>query len=361
MIRSALLVAVMVWPAAAGAQRYVVSGERQEEATAYEVRPGDTLWDLCDDFYGDSYYWPRVWARNAQVTNPHWIYPGDVVKFPSKEEIDKEEEERKAAEEAGVEPSRAPGAPSGKTTAAPPPAPGGARIRFVPRPWEQQYFVRFVGFLTADELDQAGTIGGSREERRNLSELDEVYVDFKRLPRVRPGDRWSILVPRKEVFHPVFGNRIGQRVEILGVLEVTAVDRYVARGIVIRSYREIERGSLVSPLIPNFRSVRPRPNSRDVDAYIIDAHTEMDALSTSDVVFLDRGVRDGVEVGNRFVVFRRGDGYYDLDEAELEKLPWEPIAEVMVIETKDHFSTGLLINTVREIEVGDFCRMRRLF
>jgi len=342
---------------ATAAGRFLVSGEQVDEPTTYEVRPGDTLWDLCDDFYADSYYWPRVWARNPQITNPHWIYPGDTIQFADKDAIDKEEEERKKA--ADADPKAAPDGAARKK--APPPAPGGARIRFVPRAWEQQFFVRFVGFLSAEEIERAGTIRSSREERLNLSELDEIYIDFKRLPRVRPGDRWSILVPQKEVIHPVYGNRVGQRIEILGVVEVTAVDRYVARGIVIRSYKEIERGALVSPLIPNFRSVRPRANARDVDAYIIDAHTEMDSLATEDVVFVDRGARDGVEVGNRFVVFRRGDGYYDLDEAQLAKLPWEPIAEVMVIETKDHFSTGLLINTVREIEVGDFCRMRRFF
>ena len=350
---------VLLLPAPAAAQAFVVSGEKTKEPLAYEVRPGDTLWDLCDDFYGDPYYWPRVWSRNPQVTNPHWIYPGDVIRFLAKEDIDREEDEKRQAAEEGAAAPPKPGAPGGPPAVAP--TPGGARVRFMPRPWEQQFFVRFVGYLTSAELNESGVVRHSREERVHLGELDEVYLDFKRLPRVRPGDRWSIIVPRKVVQHPVFGNVVGRRVEILGVLEVTAVDRYVARGIIIRSYKEVERGALVSPLIPNFRSVRPRPNGRDVDAYIVDAHTDMDTLATQDVVFLDRGTRDGVEVGNRFVVFRRGDGYFDLDEQEAARLPWEPVAEVMVIETKDRYLTGLLINTVKEVQVGDFCRMRRYF
>ncbi len=361
-LTSSLLLAAILFAAApnAEAQRYMVSGEKAKESVEYEVRPDDTLWDLCDDFYGDPYWWPRVWSRNPQITNPHWIYPGDVLRFPPRELFEAEDQARDKAEtETG-----GPAGPSGSPAAGakePPPAPGGARIRFVPRAWEQQFFVRLVGFLTDVELEESGKIRWSREERLNLGELDEVYVDFVRLPRVRPGDRWSIIQPRKEIVHPVFGNKVGKQVDILGVLEVTAVDRYVARGVVIRSYSEIPRGALISPLIPNFRSVKPRPNKTDVDAYVVDSFTEQQSLAAGDVLFVDRGGRDGVEVGNRFVVFRRGDGYFDLAEGEEDKLPWEPIAEIMVIEAKDRYSTGLLINSVREVAVGDFCRMRRFY
>ena len=341
----------------AEAQKYMISGEKKREPVDYEVRPGDTLWDLCDDFYGDPYWWARVWARNPQITNPHWIYPGDVVRFPPREAFEAEDEARVEAEAGGG----APGKPGEAKAAEAAPAPGGARIRFVPRAWEQQFFVRLVGFLTDTELQEAGTIRWSREERQNLGELDEVYIDFVRLPRVRPGDRWSIIQPRKTIVHPIFGNKIGQQIDILGVLEVTAVDRYVARGVVIRSYKEITRGVLVSPLIPNFRSVKPRPNKKDVDAYVIDSFAERANLATNDIVFVDRGARDGIEVGNRFVAFRRGDGYTDLAPGEEDKLPWEPIAEIMVVEAKDRYSTGLIINTVKEIRIGEFCRMRRFF
>lgn len=350
-----------IGPGEAWAQKYMISGEKKKDPLDYEVRAGDTLWDLCDDFYGDPYWWPRVWGRNPQITNPHWIYPGDIIRFPPRESFEAEDEAQAAVEQAGGDPSAPGGAGKPGAAAAPPPAPGGARIRFVPRAWEQQFFVRLVGFLTDAELEEAGTVRWSREERMHLGELDEVYIDFVRLPRVRPGDRWSIIQPRKEIIHPVFGNKVGQQIDILGVLEVTAVDRYVARGVVIRSYREITRGALVSPLIPNFRSVKPRPNKRDVDAYVIDAFTERVSLATGDVLFVDRGGRDGIEVGNRFVVFRRGDGYERLKPEEEDKLPWEPLAEIMVIETKDRYSTGLLINAVKEIAIGDFCRMRRFF
>ena len=47
----------------------------------YTVRRGDTLWDICDHFYGNPWQWPRVWSFNDRITNPNWIYPGDPVRL----------------------------------------------------------------------------------------------------------------------------------------------------------------------------------------------------------------------------------------------------------------------------------------
>ena len=45
------------------------------------VRKGDTLWDICDHYFRNPYQWPRIWAFNPQIQNPHWIFPGDQVRL----------------------------------------------------------------------------------------------------------------------------------------------------------------------------------------------------------------------------------------------------------------------------------------
>src|SRR4051794_22822885 len=43
------------------------------------VQSGDTLWDLCSKVLNSPWYWPKIWSYNPQITNPHWIYPGNEL------------------------------------------------------------------------------------------------------------------------------------------------------------------------------------------------------------------------------------------------------------------------------------------
>jgi len=48
-------------------------------AKTYEIKAGDTLWALAQQFYGNAYLWPQLWESNTWITDAHWIYPGDVL------------------------------------------------------------------------------------------------------------------------------------------------------------------------------------------------------------------------------------------------------------------------------------------
>src|SRR5215831_4792526 len=51
------------------------------EAQVHTVEKGDTLWVLSGKYLGSPWYWPKVWSYNPQIANPHWIYPGNQVRF----------------------------------------------------------------------------------------------------------------------------------------------------------------------------------------------------------------------------------------------------------------------------------------
>lgn len=51
---------------------------------SYTVKPDDTLWDLAERFWGDAARWPEIHAANKdKIKDPHWIYPGQVLKIPA--------------------------------------------------------------------------------------------------------------------------------------------------------------------------------------------------------------------------------------------------------------------------------------
>lgn len=52
------------------------------KANSYSVQNKDTLWDISNTLFGDSFYWPKVWSYNTDdILNPHQINPNQAIKF----------------------------------------------------------------------------------------------------------------------------------------------------------------------------------------------------------------------------------------------------------------------------------------
>lgn len=54
--------------------------DAQGSGRTHTVKPGDTLWDLAQQYLGDPFRWPEIYRRNAAtVQDPNLIYPDQVL------------------------------------------------------------------------------------------------------------------------------------------------------------------------------------------------------------------------------------------------------------------------------------------
>jgi hypothetical protein len=344
---------------------------------AYTIRPGDTLWDLSGRFLNNPWYWPKVWSFNPEITNPHWIEPGNVLKFyPAAEEAP-----------ARIEPAE----PKGIVVAAdqtdePAIAPPRELEDFsradmkAPASIEEQEEVNVAGpykigwvapktilsrretFVTPREVEESGSLVGAFEEKRLLATTDRAYARFKNAADAVPGETYVVYRTERQIRHPVTGDLVGYQSKIVGTAKAVAVSDKAVTVIIGRCSEPIERGDLLGPWTEKLlRPVSQRPNGRDVDGHIVGAQVDiLTQLGEQHVVFVDKGKNDGVEEGNVFRVVRSGD-LLNLDRGAIPNdahFPKEVVGNLLVVDVKDTTSTALITRSLRELAIGDRVEMR---
>ncbi|MDQ3370836.1 MAG: LysM peptidoglycan-binding domain-containing protein [Myxococcota bacterium] len=301
------------------------------------VRRGDTLWDLCFFYFNDPWQWPKIWSYNAQITNPHWIYPGDLVRLLPRGVF---------AQQPGGPPPIGAGPDNQPTDLVPAPAK------------RTDVSLRNVAFVEKADLDQAIVIDGAVDEKELLTTGDQVYLAYPKNQTPQVGKRYSVYEPGRSV------KGYGSYVRVLGTIEVLSVkEDKRARAMITDATFEIQRGAKVGPLVTKFKNVAAVPAKADVQAPIVAMLTHDQLIGQGEVVFLGAGRSSGVQVGNRMFVVRRGDAMPETMSNEIgsddRRFPARALGEIVVVEVGDKVSVGLVTLSVQEMSIGDLVMMQK--
>ncbi len=306
----------------------VDSDTRQRPPGTYVVIEDDTLWGLSEDNFGDGAFWPTLWSYNPQITNPHWIYPGDLVYLKPR---------RQSYTEKSIV---------------------YAKSRFSEAPRLEQVLARFKGFITERRYRESGKIVSSREEKNLLAEYDEAYLKFSIPKRILPGEEYTIYRPQKAVVHPKTGRRVGWMIKHLGVARVLSVDRtrpYI-KSLILESFEEIRRGDLLTKRVWKKEVVHPVENRVKLWTRVFDSFEDQSELGEHNYVIIGAGFKQKVKRGNRLIFRVRGDPMKAGSDKD-KRYPWENHGEVMIIEPFENTSLAIVLRSLREIHRGDLLEM----
>ncbi len=298
-------------------------------ADEYTIKKGDTLWDISEEKMKDPFQWKKIWEANPHIKNPHLIFPAQKLNIP--DELTKKEEIK---EDKAVASKKSEAIQPVKITPKKIPVRQGGYL--VPKEALLQ-----SGFIV-DAITTTGKISGSPQKKNLMGRGDYTYIETDKPSNI--GDKFYILTAGKEISHPVTEKSVGYLVRIKGVLEIQGEDNGNKRALIVESYEEITPEDKIAPFYPVEPPLKPEKERRPaVNGTIIKLWNDYNISGDGDIVYLDKGARDGIAVGDVFTVIS-------------SEKPNINIGTAQIISLKDKTSVALLKKAAGEIKIGDLFR-----
>ena len=271
---------------------------------------------------------------NKFVTNPHWLSPGDNIKLLEYEE--KKPEPEKELEPAGKIVTLEEVPLKGPTM--------GIDVSSLTN-------TRALGRLQQEVIEPWGSIFEVETEKILLGKGDTAYVKMYE-EDVKPGDRFSIYSISDPVNHPLTGKEFGYTYSSKGILEIERAhkDYHVAR--ISESFRTIYKDDLLMPYRPVSSCILPIPCEDTVTAHIVAAKDDLHLLGQYSVVYIDAGHNGGVVRGNLLEAIEERESISDLQEKEKVSLPPTILGKILILETTENTSTGVVFWASKEFTNG---------
>jgi LysM repeat protein len=319
----------------------------------YIVKKGDTLWGISSLFLQDPWYWPEIWQKNQQVQNPHLIFPGDVLTLvyvngqPQMLVNDAQHKEIQQASQEGGLPVRklSPSIRSLELEASIPSIPGDAIRQFLTKP----------RVVSQEELDNAPYIVGSEDGHLIMAEGNRVYVrgeiDKERV-------RFSVFRPGDALRDPATDEVLGYEAIHTGEVRITSYDDPASADLTFTEREVLIGDRLLSEDRSKLENLYfPHVPDTEVNAQILELDEALTGVAQFQIVIINKGERDGMEVGHLLATFTNGTTVRDRHNKRSSKpvkLPNERSGLVMIFKTFDRVSYAITLESRRVISNYDY-------
>lgn len=339
----------------------------------YTVKRGDTLWSVSRLYLKSPWRWPELWGMNLEeLKNPHLIYPGQVLRL----------ERSNGMASLRLETARQAESPDGAPM---------ETVRVSPR-------TRIEGLANTP----LSTINTSAMEAFLAEPMVVSDAQFKAAPRIVSAQDGRVLLTRGDrayargpagapllddqrlektyrVFREATPLKDPGTAEILGYETIYVGTANLVKGEttaevsdngdkpstavvpatidIVGAKSEMRVGDRLFPEPPKqLQSYTPRAPGSEVNGRIVSVYgTAVVNAAQSQIVTINRGTNDGMEVGHVLAILK--DGARVVDQGDqgkpLMKLPNERNGLLMVFRTFERVSYALILEITDSARVGD--------
>ena len=311
---------------------------KEDVPETYIVKKGDTLWGISGIYLQKPWLWPQLWDANPQIDNPHLIYPGDELYLVW---IDGQPRLRMRR---GRDVKMTPNMRISDLDLA---------IPIIPLdeigPW-----LKWSRIVAEGELNGAPYIVAGSQNHLLSAPGDQVFGrgDFPEGERA-----FGIYRPGEAYYDPITNELLGYQAQDIGNTKLLSSSaESVAELEVTRVTEEVRISDRLLPMRERTidATFHPRPPSVEIkDGFMIAVPGGVTQIGTNDIVVVNKGERDGLEVGQVLAVYQSGQLIFDDIAKENVQLPDIRAGLAMVFEVFEKASYAIIIKSDKPLKVGD--------
>jgi len=350
--------ASVMTPAASDTTQAANADTTQTGGQTHTVKKGDTLWDLSHTYLNDPFLWPEIYRINTTIVrDPHWIYPGQVLRIPGG--VENVAVNQVDQSEPRFEPEAVPMRSTGPTVfhdELRQRLSGGSQLE----PTSLEYAhtpVRSGEFYAAPWLDVAG---GPKAQGKLVAtaEIPGIAKTLAVAERLGPQSRAYITLPAGVV--AAKGDRFvvfnrgailpdgGQVMQPTAIVQVEATDNggEATTVRIVQQFDEVLIGQSVMPLdrFNMSTDAHAAPLELGPQSRVIFVPSGAVLPTVGFYVILDATSKDGIKIGDEFTLYRAREKAPIPGTADQVTLPEEPIALAQVVKVTDHGTTAIILD-----------------
>ena len=304
----------------------------------YIVQKGDTLWRISGMYLSEPWLWPELWDVNTQIDNPHLIYPGDELYLVW---IDGRPRLRmRRGRNVKLQPNM-------RVT------PLDLAIPVIPLD-EIGAFLRRHRIMSAGQLNDSAYVVAGAQNHLLSAPGDKIFARGY-FPE---GERaYGIYRAGDTYYDPITGELLGYQAQEIGNGNLISSRKEDIQTLEVnRVTEEVRLGDRLLPMEERIidATFHPRaPSSEIVDGFMIAVDGGVSQIGTMDVVVLNKGRREGIEIGQVMAIYQAGKLVEDRVVGDNVRLPDVRAGLLMVFEAFEKASYAIVLKAEWALAVGD--------